>query len=517
MATSYPELVWTQTSPGTWQRSIDEVEEFYAAMPILYEGSGLMFFAITGHVSLTFDTTGTSGSSDAAQRVGEALKSAWLALRHDHPTIASQVTRDLTTGKWLKTYHQLKDEAEQQSWINKTLIPITTDQIGVEWANSQPPAPKIPTLFILSPPSTTTNIIRRDLVLRSPHDIIDGIGTLTLLNNLITHASKAFSSPNTPSALSFTGSEAANLSPPYRIAANVPSTLTESQTARLATMAAQKTAAMTPPPGTQLIDMPYRRGQLLPGRHQRVAITLTQDQTARLTTACKSAGATVTHAFHAAIALVVRDIQPPSTRAPQTKRMRYVNYILRNERASCQPPYNSSKHPAALYHSVPGQSLVVDMDLPALDDDDANAKPTSDKDEFLPVVQIMKDFYHSVKDDEEHYALASTIWAAGNPTVPLSSTPLPVPPPKEHPSVSISSMGRVDGIIAPKTGAIEAYDPWVTGEELGNGLGLFLGTFRGELCLSAAYNDAWHTEADVLDFLRRCKDVVFRGFGLSNE
>ncbi|KAK1710889.1 hypothetical protein CaCOL14_010727 [Colletotrichum acutatum] len=515
MATPYPELVWTQTSPGTWQRSIDEVEEFYASMPVLYEGSGLMFFAITGHISLTFDTTGINDSSDAAKRVDEALKSAWLALRHDHPTIASQVTRDLTTGKWTKTYQQLKDEADHQSWISKTLVPISTGQTGVEWANSQPPAPKIPTLFILSPPSTTTtNLIRRDLVLRSPHDIIDGIGTLTLLNNLITHASKAFSSPTTPNPQTFTGSEAANLSPPYRIAANVPPTLTSAQPARLATMAAQKFEAMNPPPGTQLIDMPYRRGKLLPGRHQRVAITLTADQTARLTAACKSAGATVTHAFHAAIALVVRDIQPPSTRGPETKRVRYVNYILRNERGSCQPPYNSSQHPAALYHSVPGQSLVVDMDLPDSSDD---AKSPSNKDEFFPVVQIMKDFYHSVKDDKEHYALASTIWAAGNPTVPISSTPLPVPPPKEHPSVSISSMGRVDGIIAPKTGAVEAYDPWVTGEELGNGLGLFLGTFRGDLCLSAAFNDAWHTETDVLEFLRRCEDVVFRGFGLSLE
>ncbi|KAK1675799.1 hypothetical protein BDP55DRAFT_150517 [Colletotrichum godetiae] len=514
MDTPYPELVWTQTSSGTWQRSIDEVEEFYSAMPILYEGSGLMFFAITGHVSLTFDTAGINNHSEADKCVDEALKNAWLALRHDHPTIASQVTRDLTTGKWTKTYQQLKDEADQQSWINKTLVPVTTEQTSAEWANSQPPAPKIPTLFVLSPPSNTTNLIRRDLILRSPHNIIDGIGTLTLLNNLITHASKALSSPNTPTPLSFTGSEAANLSPPYRIAASVPPTLTQSQTKRLATMAAQKSAAMNPPSGIQLIDMPYRRGKLLPGRHQRVAITLTEEQTARLTAACKSAGATVTHAFHAAIALVVRDIQPSSTRGPEAKRVRYVNYILRNERASCQPPFNSAKHPAALYHSVPGQSLIVDMDLPASDDD---ANSSHNKDEFLPVVQIMKDFYHSVKDDKEHYALASTIWAAGNPTVPLSPDPLPVPPPKEHPSVSISSMGRVDGIIAPKTGAIEAYDPWVTGEELGNGLGLFLGTFRGELCLSAAFNDAWHTEADVLDFLKRCEAVVFRGFGLSLE
>jgi hypothetical protein len=82
-------------------------------------------------------------------------------------------------------------------------------------------------------------------------------------------------------------------------------------------------------------------------------------------------------------------------------------------------------------------------------------------------------------------------------------------------TVSISSTGRVDSIIAPDQGEIHVYNPWVTGEELSKGLGLFLGTYRGELCLSAAYNDAWHTEDEVLDFLQRCVDVVFDGLSVS--
>ncbi|KAF9873268.1 hypothetical protein CkaCkLH20_09081 [Colletotrichum karsti] len=504
METTYPELIWRQTSPGVWQRSIDEVEEFYSAIATIYEGSGLMFFAITGHVSLNIEIPDGKSPAEANSAVSRALQKAWLSLRYDHPTIASQVTQDLATGQWTKTYRQFQDDADKESWLKQTLVPVSTEQTGSEWANSNPPAPKIPTLFVLSPRADKDGVIRRDLVLRSPHDIIDGIGTLTLLNNLIALASKAFSEADDFKVPIFDGSETANLSPPYRVAANVPPVLTDAQKKRLADMAAQKAAAMEAP-GIEVLDLPYRRGATLPSRHQRVALTLTKDQTSRLIAASKAAGATVTHAFHAAIALVVRDIQP---RTSEAKRVRYVNYILRNERASCQSPYNSAKHPAALYHSVPGQSLVVDMDLPAAGDDAVRT------DEFLPIVNLMKDFYHGVRNDAEHYALASTIWAAGNPTVPTHPRPLPVPPPKVHPSVSISSMGRVDSIIAPKTGAFEAHDPWVTGEELCNGLGLFLGTFRGELCLSAAYNDAWHTEADVLDFLKRCEDVVFRGFNL---
>uniref|UniRef100_L2G0T3 Uncharacterized protein n=1 Tax=Colletotrichum fructicola (strain Nara gc5) TaxID=1213859 RepID=L2G0T3_COLFN len=469
-SSTYPELVWRQTSTGLWQRSVDEIEKHYAILPVLYESSGLMFFAITGHVSLT-------------------------------------VTQDPTTENWTKTYRQFQDEADKEAWLKTTLVPVSSQQTGITWANSNPPAPKVPTLFVLSPPSNNDGLVRRDLVLRSPHDIIDGIGTLTLLNNLITHAAKAYSEGDAYKLPPFDGSEAANLSPPF--AANVPPSLTDAQQKRLADMSAQKTAAMETP-GVEILDMPYRCGAAVPHRHQRVFRTLTETQTSALLKACKAASATPTHAFHAAIALVLRDIQP---RGPVSKRVRYVNYILRNERSSCQAPYSSAEHPAALYHSVPGQSLVVDMDLPA--DGQDNAK--SVQEEFLPIVQQMKDFYHGVRNDKEHYALATDIWAAITPELPAGPRPIPVPPPKAHPSVSISSMGRVDGIIAPKNGAFEAHDPWVTGEELGNGLGLFLGTFRGELCLSAAYNDAWHTEADILDFLKRCEDVVFRGFGVDSS
>lgn len=50
----------------------------------------------------------------------------------------------------------------------------------------------------------------------------------------------------------------------------------------------------------------------------------------------------------------------------------------------------------------------------------------------------------------------------------------------------------MDKIIQPRRSVFELDDPWVTGEELGTGLGLFLGTFKGELFFSVAYNDARH-------------------------
>ncbi|KAF5586522.1 hypothetical protein FPANT_7227 [Fusarium pseudoanthophilum] len=480
---------WHQVKPGVWQRHIDEIEQFYSTMVILYEGSGRMFFGITGHVSLSIKTTGDLSQDDAEREVDEALRKAWLALRYAHPTLASLVTQNAKSGDWIKSYRELQGEADKVAWLERTLVHISNRQTGNQWANSDPPAPKIPTMFILHLPAELCDdgsvTIRRDIVFRSPHDIIDGIGTLMMLNNFISLASEAYDKGNTYELPAVDGNETSNLSPSYRIAAQIPKTPDPAQLDRLKQMAAQKAAAASDP-NVEILALPYRQGDLLPGRHQRLALTLTKEETQQLLAACKVVRATPTHVFHAAAAMVVRDLQDkPAT----IKKVRYINYILRNERSSCQEPYNTAQHPAAVYHSVSGQSLVVDMDLhPSSTKQDRKA-------EFLSILETVKDFYLTVKQDEEFYVLAPTMFSQATPALP-SVRPLPVPEPNAHPSVSISSMGRTDAIVAPKTGAFEARDPWVTGEELGNGLGLFL-------------------EGDVKEYLDRCKDVVFSGLGIS--
>ncbi|RYP37058.1 hypothetical protein DL767_003121 [Monosporascus sp. MG133] len=485
MTVSYDQLVWCEASPGLWQRAVDEVERFYAALTKLYEGSGRNFFAMTGHISLEVGTAGSHSREDVERRIEDAVRKGWVALRYDHPTIASRVVQDPGTGKFSKIYRTSKTDVQRDQWLENTVKVVSKGQTGMERANSDPPVPGLPTLFIIRPPpsSTCSRVVRRDLVLRSPHDIVDGIGTLYLFGNLLDHVSSCECAAGAYQA----------------------------QLRRLSDNAAQNAAAAEGDESLTVLGIPFKPGATLPGKHQRIAVTFSKEQTSRLLAACKAAAATVTHIFHAATAIVVRDIQE---RPPTTSRVRYVNYILKNERASCVEPYNTSKHAVAAYHSVSGKSLTVDMAWPGAGDSDASQE-SGRKKEFLGAVQIMKDFYDEVRNDSEHYALVPSIFAAGTPALPSPATgPPPVPPPKTKPSVSISSIGRIDPIIKPTLGDFEVYSPWVTGEELGNGLGLFLGTYRGELCLSAAYNDAWHDEEEVFGFLKHCEHVVFRGLSI---
>jgi hypothetical protein len=75
-------------------------------------------------------------------------------------------------------------------------------------------------------------------------------------------------------------------------------------------------------------------------------------------------------------------------------------------------------------------------------------------------------------------------------------------------------MGVLDKVIRHNYGSFSVDNPWVTGEELGTGLGMFLDTWKGRLTLSAAYNDAWHGKEEVLDVLNRCNDIAFQGLGI---
>lgn len=508
MSQAYPSLIWRETSPGVWQREVDEAEKFYYALAKLYEGSGRMFFAMTGHLCVSVDIPQGQTPEAVEQRLETALRHGWLAVRYDHPTIASRVSHDPATGQVTKTYRTCPGDKERDAWLAETFVPIASGETGEEWANSDPPAPKIPTLFVLKPHAAASNVVRRDLVLRSPHEIVDGIGTLYMFNNLIRLVADAYEAESSYKIPSFDGSEIKNLSPPFRVAANVPTEMTERQKQHLSEQNAHKAAASQDTKDIRVLAVPYQQGSSAPGKHQRVALDFSESDTAALTAACKSLKATVTHAFHAAIAMAVRDVQERSSKSQQ---VRYVNYILRNERRSCVDPYSTPKHAVAVYHSVSGRALTVDMTLPATGD---AVDPADRVSEFRSIIDKMRHFYEAVRDDADHYALSLPIWEAGCPELPKSDAFPPVPPPNAKPSVSISSMGNVDAIIASKQGQIAVDKPWVTGEELGNGLGLFLGTFRSKMSLSAAYNDAWHNKAEVEDFVHRCRDIVLTGLGL---
>ncbi|KAL4925633.1 uncharacterized protein BDV17DRAFT_179454 [Aspergillus undulatus] len=492
---------WTEVSPSRWERDIDEVEQFYTSLAKTYEGTGRCCFAITGYIS--FSVQGTENVAE------DALRKAWLRLRYENPTVASRVEYSEQNQRCRKVYEMISSPELQNEWLDKTFRVVRTRASGLQWCNSDPPVPELPTLFMIKRPSPQRGLVIADLVLRARPDVVDGVGTLMLFNNLFTLAANALQQSDAYPLPVF-GNECTRLSPPFRVAAGVPPTLTKKQQISLEKAVSWNAALKK---GVEIAGFPGRKSATQPGKHQRVAITLSTESTCRLLKACKALGLSATHAYHTAIGIVLRDIQE---RGPRPRTVRYVNYSLLNERSQCEEPYNTPAHAASVYHSVSGECLAVDLTIPAasigaphklLDYSVPRRK------EYMKVANAVRRFDLQNRNDKQRTAMVPSYWGMITPSYPADNETPPVPVPYNKPSVSLSDLGAVDSIISPTHGAFNLDNPWVTREHLVTGLALYMGTWDGRLTLSATYNDAWHSRNEALAFLDRCNVVAIQALG----
>ncbi|KAL4779664.1 hypothetical protein BJX76DRAFT_365097 [Aspergillus varians] len=492
---------WTQVNPGRWERDIDETEQFYTSVAKTYEASGRCCFAITGYISVSVQ--------GGEYEVENALRKAWLRLRYESPTIASRVEYSKQMQRCRKVYDMAATREAQTAWLENTFRIVRTEMSGLQWCNSDPPVPELPTVFMIARSDRSSRMVTADLVLRCRHDIVDDVGTLMLLNSLLAHAADAFDQGDAY-PLPLFGEEWTRLSPPFRVAAGVPSTFSKQQQVRLDKTVSWNAALKSE---VDIAVFPRRKNAIHPGRHQRVAITLSTESTHRLLKACKSLGLTVTHAYHTAIGIVLRDLQ---RRQARPRIVRYINYGLLDERPQCEEPYRTPTHAASVYHSVSGECLAVDLTVPAASIgalEQLLDYSVPRRHEYMKVASAVRRFDLQNRNNKQRVQMVPSYWEMITPPYPADNRTPEVPMPYHAPSVSLSDLGILDRMVSPRHGAFKLDNPWVTREHLATGLGLFLGIWDGKLTLSATYNDAWHTRNDALLFLDRCNVVTIQALG----
>ncbi|KAG4430205.1 hypothetical protein IFR05_014307 [Cadophora sp. M221] len=414
--------------------------------------------------------------------------------------LAAPAEYNYRTKRCKKVYKTLRDDQEVEAWMVETFKIVDNGQTGETLANTDPPVGRYATLSLITPPEmrvSSQQHLRRQILFRSHHELVDGIGALTLLNNFLHHAATSFAA-ETDQSIDF-GDEYRNLSPPLRIASGMPQSPSFDQKTKLAKIQSANTAARA---GVQALNLPLSSTIQAPGNSLRSAIHFSSQESKEIIAKTKSLRATVTQVFHAAIALAVRDLQPKSS---QAREARYFSYSLVNLRHCCIPPYHKPRHAASVYHCVSANHLVVDLTVPA----DSASTTEQTPEEFLATLNQVRDFYQNAKIDADYLSIVPSLFSAVTPAYPDKLCE--VPSPNQSPSVSLSSMGIIDRIVQPKQGPFEVTEPWVIGAEYSTGIGAFLGTWNGVLCLSAVYNEAFHSKAEVLDILESVKRIVIEG------
>ena len=490
---------WQQPAQhGCWERDIDECDRFYKS---LSRGEGC--YPVTATASFATLPSGEAADSEETPgRIEAALQKAWVMLRWEHPTLGSFIEQDHDSGWWKQRYVSFADAEAQDRWVRSTFKVVDTAGASAhQWFNENSAPIELANLNLVR--SRDNKETGGTVFLKCPHDVTDGIGVLQLLSQLFNHAALAYEQ-GAEYTLPEWGRETARLAPCLRVAAGIPSVLSEAQSIRLEEIQARNGSIYNHP---RLLSLPPS-STTSQSKIPRRALSVPKDATQDILRRCKlvDQDVNVTHVFTAALTAALSELQP---RGEERYAVRYVNHALINLRPFCPAPYDGPDHAAAACHTVSAQALGVDLFVPGATDDVllGNALPR--------VARSVRDFYESIRPlpcagQHEQILFAPSVFQSLTP--PPGTDPHAVSEPPFCP-VALSSLGRADNVVAKRHGLFTLTSVSAFSEPMGAGVALFLGSWDGELEISGVFDTRYHDPGYIERFLLRVIACVYAGTG----
>ena len=305
-------MPWKQTSPTRYQRPFDSLERMYRTISAAGQPLNREHFAITASLRLHF----SSQISDPAP----ALRTAWKRLRYEYPHIAAYGSGDAYV------YDVPRTDADVEAWLDETFIVVEAAGAEVVEVRSE-----LARLFYF--PATA------EVVFRSSHWRIDGIGTCHLLNRLLALLAD---SREREAAVQF-GDEWKNLCVGLDEAIGaVASDFVTPEMEQAATDILMGYVNNLP-----TIGLPVQRDGSACGS-ARCGIKLSSQLTSAVVARCKDLGLSVTTAVHAAI-VCATDAERYGNLPSTTKK--YTSWSTFDLRRYLPAPYNGAIHAVSIFHT----------------------------------------------------------------------------------------------------------------------------------------------------------------------
>ncbi|KAJ5182876.1 hypothetical protein N7492_000492 [Penicillium capsulatum] len=319
-----PKMSWQQVSPTRYERDFDSLERFYRVIADLGAPLNKEHYLLSCVVRLK------------ALPPPEKVQQAWKALRHLYPQVAAVANEDGT-----RFVYTVPSPEDVERWANETFLVEPSESTANDLYSKLPPSPVFKLYYL---PGT------RELLFRTPHWRIDGIGMLYFQNAFLRILANG-----PPASIIFDGSEATRLTPSLDEAASVPAQVTpaindaaDAELSAVSTGSAPVSIATEP--------------NALPTTTRRIITSFSPETSQRIIASCKARGITVTTAAHAALVTAMlphaQHNFDPSTRGRGGGR--YMGFNAIDLRKYLPAPWNGPDAAVSIYHT--GIPCSVELD-----------------------------------------------------------------------------------------------------------------------------------------------------------
>lgn len=444
-------MSWSKVSEQRYQRPLGENETFIkilgdAARPFDRE-----------HWAISIITSVTPLGSLAKDNQSSLFREAWKALRFSHPTIAAYIVDET------KLVYDIPDLTALEKWTAETFQVIegkTADEVIASTT-------RVPYATMTFLPKTG------ELLGRSQHWRTDGIGGLVLMDDFLDLAAQ---SAIDTSSLPW-GEEIVRLAPCVEEATSSFIT-SEKQDKQLAQ---QYVASFGHATGA--IGIASRApAETSPGGTCFSRLHLTEQETKAVVQGCKARKLSVTAAVHASIAGANYAL---ATADDQNKH--YASTIRYSLRPFLSEPYSGRQYASTIFTT--GWMFPVSSESSWSD----RAKAYHD--------EYRKGLNHADLSAHREYAIGLCNLLRSLPKNPPSPT-----------DVDISSLGVCERFVAREKGTTER---GIRIDRVSGGLDMInrqsmchVWTFRDQICLNLAYNEAFYDRAEGDSFLQVVKNSL---------
>lgn len=439
---------WKEIAPGRYERPLDVLETWYynhsvqPARDLVREDNVGICIS-----KLEFKEADFRGNYPTST---ERIRQAWKALRFRQPVMASFAE----DGKRICILPT--DDAELEAWSYRTFTTIE-DPAGRTGEDYYGRLPLIRQTSIYYFPAS------QELILRSPHYLIDGLGIVQLFHSLLEIATM-------PGPVEM-GKLSLPLSPPLKIAANIPS-MTPEQIEKCG----EFLGSMFQSP---FIGPALSMSTPRPGGCTRAKITFSVPQTSALLAAAKKRGFTLTHAVHAAAILATR--VHGNHDGPEN----FIAATAFNARSKCVPPLNTVDH-ACNNYIVPHIALIAPGD-------------------FNSTARQLKTYYKHTAQDKDLLQMMTPLVEAL-----ISSAKVPNPNPEPIALLGFSSIGDIEPYLRRQYGSVTVSRVSLNTEFVSSAMSVNVFSFRGKLEIQVPFNEGFFSPKSIQNLLQMLIDVLVK-------